>query len=91
MTKNEIIYLTVNISNGQHIGTIILLPEHRHRFEEKLILMCDEHFDAQVEIIDNLKIENYVDGLHGIVKIKVNGIDGEEYSNEIFICQTWLY
>ncbi len=94
MEKNETIYLTVNVSNGQdeHIGTMIFLPEHRHRFEEKLVLMCDEHFGAQVVVPPNLKIEDYVDGNSGTIEIKVDdGIQDEEYPNEISICQTWLY
>lgn len=81
-------YFSVNVSSGnsEHIGTLI--ANDSEELNAKIKEACQEHFDADVEI-PLLDIAHYLYGNSGTVEIKIDSTD--ETTDEIFICQTWLY
>lgn len=84
-------YFSVSVSNGndEHIGTIHVIDNDEKSFNDKIKHALEEHFDCEVSIVEDLKLEHYIRGNIGTVEIVVNSTD--EYATEIFICQTWLY
>lgn len=83
-------YFSVSVSNGnnEHIGTIHVIDGNEKSFNDKIKHALEEHFDCEVAVAD-LKLEDYIRGNSGTVEISVNSTD--EYAEEIFICETWLY
>lgn len=89
-------YFNVCISSGdhaqEHICTISINTdtENDQTLKLKLMVACNEHFDADTVIVPNVSIDDYILGKTGSVKICVDH-DGEYGDEEIFICETWLY
>jgi len=83
----KLFYFSVTADNGsgEHIGTICATTDEE--LKAKLITACMEHFDEDVEITGDIKIENFMYGRTGDdIGIKVG-----DYDDAVSICQTWLY
>jgi hypothetical protein len=90
MSNKNVKYFSVCVATGdrEHIGTICVNMSFSNELSEKVVLACEEHFDASIELENLLDVNDYILGRNGNVKLN---FEDESISEEIFICESWLY
>lgn len=90
MSNLKIKYFSVCVASGdkEHIGTVCVNLSFPNELSEKVVSACEEHFDASIELENLLDVNDFIFGRSKSVKIN---FEDESISEEIFICESWLY
>ena len=74
----------------RHIGTA--LAQTTNDLMQKIVLMCNEHFDAETTIVAHPGLEDCLHGNAPTITICLNDNNGEyDYTTTIVVTQTWIY
>lgn len=87
------VFLTVREGQekNRHIATLaVLRATPQHIINDKLKTACEEHFDSDVEIREDVILDKCTRGNIGIIHIEVSN-ETQIFTTTVEVQETWLY